>query len=191
MGRIHPGIVLALCLLAASCNSSKSTTTAAPGSTGFQITSPKTNPAIDVGQSVALTANQSALWSLQSSINNKPAGSLSNTTTAATTVTYTAPASVTSSTEVLVVATSSADSTQSASIGVAINPPPTVASGFLSGNQSCQYDPINRIGSSNGTPPVVRVKTCAPNLYATPLEDAATDELSHELLIVPFGAVGK
>ena len=151
MGRIHPGIVLALCLLAASCNSSKSTSTAAPGSSGFQITSPKTNPAIDVGQSVTLTANQSALWSLQSSINNKPAGSLSNTATAATTVTYTAPASVTIPTEVLVVATSSSDSTQSASIGVAINPPPTVASGFLSGNQSCQYDPINRLGSSNGT----------------------------------------
>lgn len=42
--------------------------------------------------------------------------------------------------------------TQSTSIGVAINPLATVgANGTLSANTNCQYDPIHRIGSSNGT----------------------------------------
>lgn len=145
-------IVSILCLLAAGCSSGKTTTTTTGGGGGFQITQPTTSPAIDVSQSVTFTANQAALWSLQSGNSNKPLGTLSNTTTAATTVTYTAPSSVTGAREVIVVATSTTDSTQTASITVAINPPPVVgASGNLSANTSCLYDPINRIGSSNGT----------------------------------------
>src|ERR1019366_3602249 len=102
-------IVSILCLLAAGCSSGKTTTTTTGGGGGFQITQPTTSPAIDVSQSVTFTANQAALWSLQSGNSNKPLGTLSNTTTAATTVTYTAPSSVTGAREVIVVATSTTD----------------------------------------------------------------------------------
>jgi hypothetical protein len=152
--RINLGIVILsfVCLLAASCGGGKTTTTpTTTGNTGgLQITSPTTSPAIDVSQSVSFTANQPAMWSLQTAF-VKPVGSLSNTTTASSTVTYTAPSSVTATTEVSVVATST-DGTQSASLGVAINPQPVVsASGTLSANTSCMYDPIHHIGTSNGT----------------------------------------
>jgi hypothetical protein len=114
-----------------------------------QFTAPTSNPNIDAGQSVSVTANQPVRWSLQSGI-GKPVGTLSNTTAASATVTYTAPGSVTGITQVSVVATSATDSTQSAALGVVINALPAI-SGTLSGNTSCQYDKINNIGQSNGT----------------------------------------
>lgn len=109
MKRTNLGIAILfiVCLLSAGCGSGKTsttTTTTGGGTTGLQITSPTTSPAIDVGQSVTITANQAVMWSLQTAF-GKPLGTLSNTTTASTTVTYTAPSSVTATTEVNVVAT--------------------------------------------------------------------------------------
>lgn len=146
------GMLCVVGLLAASCGGGKSTatTTTTGSSGGFQITAPVVSPAIDAGQSVSITANQPAMWSLQAGI-GVPVGTLSNTTTASATVTYTAPGGLTTISDVSVVATLATDSTQSASLGVVVNPLPVVStSGTLSGNQSCQYDPINRVGSSNG-----------------------------------------
>jgi len=146
------GMLCVVGLLAASCGGGKSTstTTTTGGSGGFQIITPAISPAIDAGQSVSITANQPATWSLQAAI-GVPVGTLSNTTTASATVTYTAPSGLTTIGDISVVATSATDSTQSASLGVVVNPLPLVStSGTLSGNQSCQYDPINRVGSSNG-----------------------------------------
>ncbi|MFZ0761510.1 MAG: hypothetical protein WAM69_16300 [Candidatus Sulfotelmatobacter sp.] len=149
------GIVGVVCLLVASCGGGKTsttTTTTTGNSGGLQITAPTTSPSIDAGQSVMITANQPVMWSLTGI--GTPVGTLSNTTIASTNVTYTGPASVTTPTQVSVVATSAASSTQSAVIGVVVNPLPEVGvSGSLSAfaNGSCQYDPIHQIGSSNGT----------------------------------------
>jgi hypothetical protein len=148
--RIHAGILLFFCLLAASCGGGKATTsTTTGGQSGVQITAPASAPSIDAGQSVSITANQPVMWSLQTAF-GKPVGSLSNTTTASASVTYTAPGSVTAQAKVTVVATSPTDSTQSAALGVIVNTPPGIG-GTLSGNTSCQYDKINGIGQSNGT----------------------------------------
>jgi hypothetical protein len=147
-------ILSVLSLLAASCGGGKTTTTTTGNTAALQITTPATNPTIDAAQSVNFTANQSVLWSLQTASGAKPVGTLSNTTSASATVTYTAPGTLTATTQVSVVAASASDSTQSASISVLINPLLAIsANGNLSafGNTSCQYDPINHIGSSNGT----------------------------------------
>jgi hypothetical protein len=149
--RIHAGIILCLALLAASCGGGKSSTTTTGSQSGVQFTAPTTNPVLDAGQSLSITANQPVMWSLQGFL--QPYGSLSNTTSASTTVTYTAPPSLTAANQVSVIAISASDSTQSAALGVVVNPPPTVsASGGLSStvNPNCQYDPINHIGSANG-----------------------------------------
>ena len=150
MKHIHVAVLLFFGLLAASCGGGKTATSTGTsgGQSGVQFTVPATNPTIDAGQSVTITANQPVMWSLQAL--GKPVGALSNTTTASATVTYTAPYSVTAITQVSVVATSAADSTQSAALGVVINMLPQI-SGTLSGNTSCQYDKINNIGQSNGT----------------------------------------
>jgi hypothetical protein len=152
--RIHlAGLCVVLCLLLAHCSNGNTSSTTTTGS-GFQIVSPATSPAIDVGDTVTITASAPAMWSLQSLTGNNPLGMLSNTTTASTTVTYTAPSSIMAATaEVSVVATSSSDSTQSASIGVVINPTVllNVFSTHLTNNTSCQYTFANGNANNDGT----------------------------------------
>ena len=141
-----------LCLLACGCSSSSSssgtpqTTSTAP--TGLQFISPTVSPSIDPGQSVTLTVSEPVTWMLQAY--PRVVGTLSNETS--TSATYTAPAAgnVTSTLQVTVVATLVSDTTQSAALGVTINPAVTTI-GALSINTSCQYDPINLIGQSDGT----------------------------------------
>lgn len=137
-------IVGILCLLAAGCSSSnpKPATTPPGNSNGLQITMPAVSPSIDVGQSITVTANQAVIWSLQSGTNNAAAGTLSNTTTPSTSVTYTAPSTIPFPTRVSVIATLQSASTEEASLGIAINPLPTII-GNLSGSSSCQYVPGN------------------------------------------------
>jgi hypothetical protein len=141
-----------LSLLAVSCSSSSKmkTTPPPPGTqSGVQFISPTSSPSIDAGQAVTITANQPVMWSLQTSF-GQPVGTLSNTTTAATSVTYTAPSSVPSTAQATVVATSASDSTQSASVIVFVNP--LVAfdtSSHLTPNADCSYDPVQ--GTNNGT----------------------------------------
>ena len=149
---IASALILLLCLAAISCGGGGSpATTTTASQQGVQFLTPLADPSIDAGQSLSITANQSVMWSLQGGDTN-PVGKLSNTSAASTTVTYTAPSTVASATGVSVVATSAADSTQSAVLGIVVNPLPTVSTiGSLSPNKSCQYDPINQIGVSNGT----------------------------------------
>src|SRR5208282_288173 len=79
-----------------------------------------------------------------------PVGTLSNTTTAAPTVTYTAPSSVAAATQVAVVATSPIDATQSATTTVFINLPVSIESfTFLTNNTNCQYS--SSLGNNDGT----------------------------------------
>lgn len=125
----------------------------------MQFVSPTGSSAIDAGQSVVLRVNEPVTWSLQA-VTGKPSGSLGNETP--TTATYVAPTSATGQLQVTVVATSTADTAQSAVTLVVINPA-LAASGALSGNKSCQYDPINQIGVSNGT-----VGIAYPNLANIP-----------------------
>lgn len=135
-----------LCLLSACSSGNKAT--ASQGSGGFQFLSPSTSPAIDAGQSITITVNEAVTWSLQGEIKNT--GTLTNET--ATSVVYNAPAAskVSTTLQATVVATLASDTTQSLALGVTINPFPT-ATGALSKNTNCQYDPIAGVGLSNAT----------------------------------------
>jgi large repetitive protein len=152
--RIHvAGLCVVLCLLLVHCSSGNTPATTTMAGSGFQIVSPATSPAIDVGNTVTITASAPAMWSLQPLNTNQPVGTLSNTTTASTTVTYTAPSSVMATAEVSVVATAASDSTQSASIGVVINPSVLLNSfsTHLTDNTSCQYTFGNGNANNDGT----------------------------------------
>ncbi len=144
MERTYTGSLVLFCLLLASCSSgSKTTTTTTPPSGTVQFTSPMSSPVIDAGESVTLTANMAVMWSLQGEL-AKPVGQLSNTTTASTTVTYMAPSSVSNTTQVIVVATSATDSSQTAELSVVINQPPAInPQSALSRNTSCVYSPFS------------------------------------------------
>jgi hypothetical protein len=111
------------------------------------VTSPSTSPTIDAGQAVTITANQAVIWSLQDAVGfGKASGALSNTTSPSTSVTYTAPISISGPSgpggqaQVSVVGTSTTDSSQSASIIVFVNPPLAVNSN-LTFNTDCSYQP--------------------------------------------------
>jgi hypothetical protein len=120
------------------------------------ITNPATPPIITQGQSVSITAavandpaNRGATWSLSGQ------GKLSNQT--ATTVTYNAPANVTTSFMATVTATSVSDTTKSAALVITIgmptisvtitNPlsPPTIAQGqTVNVTAAVRNDPANK-----------------------------------------------
>ncbi|HUO25741.1 MAG TPA: hypothetical protein VMU61_08745 [Candidatus Aquilonibacter sp.] len=143
------GLLFSLSLLMLGCSSGSSNSNGGNGmESGLHFTSPASAPAIDAGQSVTVTVNQPVTWSLQGV--GKPPGSLGNETS--TSATYTAPPgnNVTKTLQVTVVATLVSDATQTAAIGITINPLPAIR-GTLSENTSCDYDPINQIGQSNGT----------------------------------------
>jgi len=143
------GIALIFSFLVFSLGCSSSTKTGGGGGggqSGLHFTAPLQAPSVDPGGSVTLTVNESVNWSLQSGF-GPPIGMLSNPSS--TGVTYTAPGTITSVTQVSVVATLQSDSTQSASLPVTINLAPSV-SGALSRNTSCQYDPIIPVGVADG-----------------------------------------
>lgn len=126
--------IFLLCWFNTSCGSSKASSTATGTgntSSALAFTSPTTSPTLEVAnppQSVTLTVNQSAKFSLQSGCGNgKPVGTLSNATS--TSVTYTAPSapvssicvgSTTASQQDTVVATSTGTSPQTALISVIV-----------------------------------------------------------------------
>jgi hypothetical protein len=151
--RFHlAGLCVVICLLLAHCSNGNTPSTITMTGSGFQIVSPATSPAIDVGDTVTITASAPAMWSLQALTSNLPVGTLNNTTSASTSVTYTAPSSVMATAEVSVVATSASNSTQSASIGVVINPTVSLNafSTHLTNNTSCQYTFANGNPNNDG-----------------------------------------
>jgi len=127
--------------LLAACSSSPKNNTTMQSAVSF--TSPVGGATIDQGQTLTVTVtvtpdpgNKGVTWTLQNaSDNQKPAGTLTNQT--ATSVTYNAPTPVTSTTQIDVVATSVADSTQSATLSVVIEPPPAITSAIPSPLTSC------------------------------------------------------
>ena len=145
-------LILSYCLLAIGCGGSSKTTGTGPS--GLQFTAPTQAPSVDAGQTVTLTVNQPVTWSLTTAFGN-PVGQLKNPGN--TTVTYTTPdpSTLAASAQVTVIATLVSDTTQSAAMPILINLPPSAHGGTLSGNQSCQYDPLNNVGQSNGTVGVV------------------------------------
>jgi large repetitive protein len=166
-------ICLGLTLLTVGCASStqKTTTTTTTGSSSqLQVTSPATSPTIDAGQAVTITANQAVLWSLENATGfGKASGALSNTSSPSTTVTYTAPTTVVTSNgcttcqgQVSVVATSTTNSAQSASIIVFVNPPLALNTN-LSTNTDCSYVPTT--GNNNGTVGTSYIATTGFNNY--------------------------
>lgn len=119
-----------LLLFFAACSSSKSPSTTQAAVT---FTQPLTGASIDQGQTVNVAVTVSpdpgskgVTWSLYNATNNnKPPGTLTNVM--ATSATYNAPPSVTAAIQINVIATSVADPTQSASLSVLIEPPPTIS----------------------------------------------------------------
>lgn len=135
MNRIFSG--LCLCLLVASiiilpaCGGGGHPPPPPPP-ISVAITSPATAPTIQQGQTVNITAavtndagNKGVTWSLSGQ------GSLSAQTS--TTVTYNAPASVSSNIVATVSATSVADNTKSASLNITVTPTAANNNGVLSG----------------------------------------------------------
>ena len=152
------GFVFSLCLVLAGCSggsSSKGTTP--PGSL---ITSPTSAPSVDEGQSVNITVSAPVTWNLQAY--PKIFGTLSNQTSTGATYTAPAPGTLTGPVQITVVATLVSDPTQSAALGVTVDPIIST-NGTLSENMSCQYDPINQIGQGNGV-----VGATYPNLAVIP-----------------------
>ncbi len=164
------GFLFFLCLLAAGCssnNSQPSTASSQPaGPASLQFTTPSSSPTIDAGQSVAVVVNQPVTWSLQAP-NGRPVGALSQQT--ATGVTYSAPqpSQIFSPAQVTVIATLVSDSTQSAALGVVINPAVSIGGNVSGGNTSCQYDPISGIGHGTGIAGVAFGSASAPIFYLT------------------------
>jgi len=119
---------LAVILLASACSSSSPTQ-----SNQFAFVTPKTGPVIDQGQTVAVTVNQSANWTLTAPFGTPPGtniGSLA-ATAGSTSATYMACAPTNTVTclanqQVVITATSTADATQTAALVVSIPPPPTI-----------------------------------------------------------------
>jgi len=141
--KVHRFLLLLLCCLvcwlAASCSSGKS-----GGGTpaGLQFTSPTASPTINLGQSVTLTVNEGVTWALTSPSGfGQPVGQLANVTSSS--VSYVAPPVGTQPScsasnppatpaQALVVATSTSDTTQSATMAVLISQDlPCVAPPFL------------------------------------------------------------
>lgn len=146
--RLHLIALCVLCWLASGCSSGKNTSQ----TSAFMFTSPTSNPSIDVGQSVTLTVNEAATWSLQSGSGfGQPIGSLSNQT--GTSVTYSVPSgtNLSAATQVTVVATSTADTTATAAMIVKVNPVVTLetVNTFLTRNQDCSYSPT--LANNDGT----------------------------------------
>ncbi len=134
---VQPVTLILLCALAllfmSACSSSGS------GNKGPQtpivtFVSPTTGATIDQAQNVSVTVqvsndpqNQGVTWTLQNALNNQKApGSLTGTTT--TGATYAAEATVTTTQQINIVATSIADPNSSASLSVTIEPPPAIIS---------------------------------------------------------------
>lgn len=128
-------LLVSLCLLLVmifpACSSSKSPST---NQSAVTFTMPKNSGVgMDQGQTVNVQVTVSpdpgskgVMWKLQNaSDNNKPAGTLTNVTS--TSATYNAPPNVSAQTQVNVIATSVGDSTQSASLSVVIEPPPSIS----------------------------------------------------------------
>ena len=119
-------------VLLSACSSSPKSTGPIVGAVTFST--PTQGATIDQAQTVSLAVtvnpdpgNKGVTWSLQNATDNhKPAGTLSSQ--AATTATYNAPAAVSETTQIDVVATSVADPTQSATLSVVIEPPPAITS---------------------------------------------------------------
>lgn len=148
------GVCILACLIfTLACSSSNSSNSkngnsGGSASSGLQFTSPASAPSIDAGQSVTLTVNQPVTWTLEG--NPKPIGTLTSETT--TSVTYTSPATISGAAQDTVLATSTADTTQSAAIPVVVNPALAVNGVFGGANglsQSCVYDPVHGVGGYN------------------------------------------
>jgi hypothetical protein len=139
-----------LCWLTFSCSSSNNNS--APSS--FAFTVPTSSPSIDAGQSVTLTVNASATWSLLPGAGyGHPVGTLSNTTTPSNSVTYSAPSAgnLSGATQVIVVATSSANTSVTAAMVVLVNQAVSLETvqTHLTSNQNCSYSPT--LGNNDGT----------------------------------------
>jgi len=134
-----------LCLTALSCSNG----TKPPAQSGIQFVTPSSSPRLDQGQSVSVTISSPSTvdvtWSLQTAF-GKPVGTLSNETS--TSATYTAPDTVDKETQVTIVATAGTDV---ASLGVFIEPAPTVLGTSASTAPSCPAPGSIVLASSAGT----------------------------------------
>lgn len=138
-------LLVGLCVLAfmllEACSNSKSPST---NQSAVTFTMPKNSGVgIDQGQTVNVQVTVSpdpgskgVTWKLQNaSDNNKPAGTLTNEMP--TSATYNAPLNVSAQTQVNVIATSIADPTQSASLSVVVEPPPSITAVVPTPLSSC------------------------------------------------------
>ncbi len=141
--------ILCLSLLLPGCGSSNHSSTGTTN-TNLQFVLPAASPQIDPGQSVNLQVNQSVTWTLQDNTGRTITAGLTNQS--ATSVTYTAPAGTAGATafQVSVIATSVADTTQSAAMPVMVNPTLAITGALSSANKSCQYSPITQVGAADG-----------------------------------------
>ena len=125
-------ISLALILMASACSSSGGNNS--NNSNQFGFVSSTSGSVVDQGQSVIVTVNQSANWTLQPAFGTPHGTNIGSLSAAAgsESATYTACAPSNTITcipyqQVIITATSTVDSTQSAAITISIPPPPTIA----------------------------------------------------------------
>jgi len=134
-----------LCLTALSCSNGPEP----PAQSGIQFVTPSSSPRLDQGQSVTVTISSpgtvDVAWSLQTAF-GKPVGTLSNETS--TSATFTAPDTVDEETQVTIVATAGTDI---ASLGVFIEPAPTVLGTSASTAPSCPAPGSIVLASATGT----------------------------------------
>jgi len=134
-----------LCLTALSCSNGPTP----PAQSGIQFVTPSSSPRLDQGQSVTVTISSGStadvIWSLQTAF-GKPVGTLSNETSSS--ATYTAPDTVDKETQVTIVATSGTDT---ASLGVFIEPAPAIVGTSASTASSCPDPGSIVLASSAGT----------------------------------------
>jgi len=134
-----------LCLTALSCSNGPTP----PAQSGIQFVTPSSSPRLDQGQSVTVTISPGStgdvIWSLQTAF-GKPVGTLSNETSSG--ATYTAPDTVDKETHVTIVATAGTDT---ASLGVFIEPAPTIVGTSASTAPSCPDPGSIVLASAAGT----------------------------------------
>lgn len=146
----RPGIIsLSLCLLLAGCGGGTKQSQLLPPAT-LRFITPNAAPQIDAGQSVLFTVNEPVTWTLEDNTGRAIKTGLTNETSG--TAVYTAPdaSTVFSSLQLSVVATLVSDPTQSATMAILVNPALSIVGALSPSNKSCQYDPINQIGTSDG-----------------------------------------
>jgi len=161
-------------MMGLGCSTGGSSKMSSTGTSGIQVvfTAPAGSATIDQGQSISFAVsvandpkNQGVTWSLQTAI-GKPPGNLTNQN--ATGATYVAPASVTNSTSLSVVATSVTDPSVSAIFSLIVAPLPQITSNSPTpGGCPAPGTVITGLGSSYGTVWTVGVPGLTYYLQAT------------------------